>query len=607
MHSDLIPASELPVYNQLLELKKALISLKNNRKEYMKSSDVKNVYRQVLNKYHELKQLRRAELDTVGLESTTATSISSPLNPHNKVDSLLDEIFQLLSLSFMTVGLTNTAPATYASLSTVQRLLEHLVESKVYTIHDLHPIKERLNAISKIVLENNKINNTIDDSNKVLNPDENSISFEEHNLLTQKLEYCLNEYKTIEKNMEQISPELMPYLDKLITLRRNLLSLVSKAEGSSGFLLKSPDDKLSSNSNSFVSSFSNSDKIENSFLENISQLTIDDKINNNKLLTQYKDLLKKLETDHRDENGDFLNAEDNTEITNKKGQQVLNGLLDDCHYIINDLNILLHDHESSVQLIDEGLIPLYNKLIKIKTSLENLLVTRRWTLRETDLFNYQKELQKIDDLRINGKFKNLVTNKPYSKGQTMLLYLLRRCYALIYKLLESSEPVSESLQPIHNQLSTVRRCLLDLKRMGGINSTRELYPYQMKLASLDDLRIDGKFIIDGEIPEGQGTLNALLAECYDICYELRVELEEREENEEEKENQSDDSRSVTKKSLVGCDGNCDDDDDDDDGDADEYEDNRQYDELGEEDYKCDYDYDSYVPSENVTDNELSAR
>lgn len=45
----------------------------------------------------------------------------------------------------------NSAPATYASLSTVESLLEHLNESNVFTHHDLSPIKERLEEISKIV------------------------------------------------------------------------------------------------------------------------------------------------------------------------------------------------------------------------------------------------------------------------------------------------------------------------------------------------------------------------------------------------------------------------------------------------------------------------
>lgn len=48
-------------------------------------------------------------------------------------------------------------------------------------------------------------------------------------------------------------------------------------------------------------------------------------------------------------------------------------------------------------------------------------------------------------------------------SKQVLLYLLRRCYGLCYRLMASSEPVSEELMPIANvslSLSPVRRLLL---------------------------------------------------------------------------------------------------------------------------------------------------
>lgn len=39
------------------------------------------------------------------------------------------------------------------------------------------------------------------------------------------------------------------------------------------------------------------------------------------------------------------------------------------------------------------------------------------------------------------------------------------------------------------------------------------------------MRVDGKFMVNSDIPEGQGSVNALLAECFDMLYELRVEAE----------------------------------------------------------------------------------
>jgi hypothetical protein len=51
----------------------------------------------------------------------------------------------------------------------------------------------------------------------------------------------------------------------------------------------------------------------------------------------------------------------------------------------------------------------------------------------------------------------------------------------------------------------------------------------MKLNSIDNMRVDGKFYMGNDIPEGQGSVNALLAECYDIVWELRAAVPEDEE------------------------------------------------------------------------------
>jgi hypothetical protein len=49
----------------------------------------------------------------------------------------------------------------------------------------------------------------------------------------------------------------------------------------------------------------------------------------------------------------------------------------------------------------------------------------------------------------------------------------------------------------------------------------------MKLTSIDNMRKDGKFTVGNEIPEGQGSVSALLAECFELAYELRNEADER--------------------------------------------------------------------------------
>jgi hypothetical protein len=48
----------------------------------------------------------------------------------------------------------------------------------------------------------------------------------------------------------------------------------------------------------------------------------------------------------------------------------------------------------------------------------------------------------------------------------------------------TSEPVSEALLPIYNQLTTLKKCLLEVKKLGGVSSPRELYPYSMKVRNI---------------------------------------------------------------------------------------------------------------------------
>ncbi|CCH41155.1 hypothetical protein BN7_692 [Wickerhamomyces ciferrii] len=485
-HTNEIPQHENNVFSKLTEIRSKLSSMKKDRSQYLNSKDVLKIYNDVLLVVKNLNQIRE----------------QFP-NEHlpNRVDQVLDDVFQLLSLFFITVGLTKSAPATYASLSTVQRLLEHLNESRVYTHHDLKPIKERLDEISNII-------------------NENKVEEEEDFLLKHKLKECFLEYNEVENKVEDVDDSLSSILEELISTRRKLLSVAAR-----------PDFKTEE-------------------LIPLKQNLID---------------LGK----HRDSNGKFKSLE--TDKFEENGQSVLNGLFDDCTVLIKDLEA--HRFE-----LDDNLKPIYDRLVNLKTTLEDLLVTRRWTLRETDLYTYQKNLQELDDLRIDGKFPTSDDSKSH-KGQSVLLYLLRRCYAIIYKLLESSEPVSEALTPIHNQLSTVRRCLLEVKRMGGINSARELYPYQMKLASLDNLREDGKFIVDGQIPEGQGTLNALLAECYDIAQEMKIEAEDNDESKSEEDEE------------IDQDGNLYENDQDDDENLDDGLDDEDYDDDELTDYQP-----SYAPS-----------
>ncbi|KAG9837222.1 hypothetical protein KCU63_g12727, partial [Aureobasidium melanogenum] len=179
--------------------------------------------------------------------------------------------------------------------------------------------------------------------------------------------------------------------------------------------------------------------------------------------------------------------------------------------------------------IDERFRETYDKLVKLRNTLDNMNLTQAWSLRETDLYSYQRQLDRIDESRVDGNFLDAEGKPADLHAQRTLLYLLRKSYSYIYHYIISSEPVSEALLPIYNQLLTLKRCLLEVKRSGGVDSPRELYPYSMKLNSIDNMKKDGKFMVGDDIPEGQGSVTSLLAECFDIAYDLRNEAEERQD------------------------------------------------------------------------------
>jgi len=57
----------------------------------------------------------------------------------------------------------------------------------------------------------------------------------------------------------------------------------------------------------------------------------------------------------------------------------------------------------------------------MKSQLERLALTHRWTLRETDLYNFQMSLAEIDSMRVGGHFVDSEGKKP--EGQIVRLLL----------------------------------------------------------------------------------------------------------------------------------------------------------------------------------------
>ncbi|RYP75682.1 hypothetical protein DL769_003770 [Monosporascus sp. CRB-8-3] len=141
---------------------------------------------------------------------------------------------------------------------------------------------------------------------------------------------------------------------------------------------------------------------------------------------------------------------------------------------VDENNEVLNGSGKVSELLDrngefpEKWMPLYKILVGIRNELDKLSLTQAWSLRETDLYDYQRQLDKIDESRVDGNWVD-------DEGQPAELYVQR-------------------------------------------------------LNSLDDMRVDGKFMVGDDVPEGQAAVTELLAECFDLNYELRLAVESESES-----------------------------------------------------------------------------
>ncbi|KAN0137097.1 Protein of unknown function (DUF2408) domain containing protein [Lactarius tabidus] len=443
-----VSQEELPILEAVIGIRNRLTALKKDRGDFIKPSDVNSLYQAVIKQVTRLNDVR---------------DDASVYN--NRLDTLLADVFNLLSLFFLTIGKTKEAPATYSQLASMRQILDHMDESSVYNESDLAPFRRRLNDLHSIIKSDSESGKHSDAMTR---------------LLERQLSECGIVLNRLQENLSVLSSELLPLHERLVTIRRKLAALAAKG---------------------------GSPKAE---------------------LKPLQEELRKIDSKRVD--GKFLGPGGNIPAS----QAICTSLLEECFDVVQEIRA-----QEESKNVAPPLKPIHDRLTELRAELEGLALTHRWTLRETDLWNYSLSLQEVDKMRIDGKFVDSEGNQP--AGQYVLLYLLRRCYGVIYRLLSSSEPVSEELMPIANKLSTVKKCLNEVLKYGGPFNPRDLYPYQLALYQIDSLRKDGKFIgIDGSIPEGQGIVMAHLNECHELLEMLKQSMDINDDDEEEELTEDDD-------------------------------------------------------------------
>ncbi|KAG9312867.1 hypothetical protein JVU11DRAFT_6300 [Chiua virens] len=434
-----VAQEELPILEAVINIRNRLTALKRDRADFIKPSEVNSLYQAVVKQVTKLNDIRDDNATTC----------------NNRVDTTLADVFHLLSLCYLTLGRTKECPAVYSQLASMRQIITHMEESGLYNESDLAPFQRRLGELRSIVQQ---------DAESGKHP----VAMTK--LLERQLNECDAIVQSLQDSLSEISVELIPVHERLVTLRRQLVALAAK-EGSHKTELKPLADEL-----------------------------------------------RKIDSKRVD--GRFLGPGGVVPAS----QAVCSSLLEDCFDILQQIKA-----QEESKNVASSLKPIHDRLSQLRAELENLVLTHRWSLRETDLYNYSLSLQEIDKMRIDGKFVDADGNRP--PGQYVLLYLLRRCYGLIYRLLSSCEPVSEELMPVANKLSTVKKCLNEVYKHGGPFSPRDLHPYQLALHQIDSMRKDGKFIgHDGNVPEGQGVVMAHLNECHELLEMLKESMDEEDDN-----------------------------------------------------------------------------
>ncbi|WFD28615.1 hypothetical protein MNAN1_003628 [Malassezia nana] len=486
-----IPPEELPILEALINIRHQLTALKTSSAEYTNPHDVQTIYNAVIKQISKLNRIREEQhvssvaqdvsKESASSDTATAANPDSTATKNTRVDTMLVDVFYLLSLFFLTVGRSRECPALFSQIGCMKQLLDHLDESAVYTEADLKPFVARIQELREIVRNDERENKHPPQLTK---------------LMSRKLEACQQLTNKLQNALSVISVELLPIHQKLVQIRRQLNAAAARP--------KPPKAEV----------------------------------------RQLQEELRMIQSKRVD--GKFLGPGGSSV---PEGQEMLAGLLESCFELSND--ILVRN-----STVSPTLQPIYDRLLETKQHLEHLEQRHRWTLKETDLWTYHLTLKDIDRMRVDGRFVDSEGRQP--EGQLVLLYLLRRSYGLINKLLSSSEPLSEELIPISDKLSTISKCLREVSKFGGPFTLRDMYPYRLALHQIASLRkpiLDKEghptdelrwFASDGSVPEGQGIIQAQFEEVEQTIEELLNREEE--DDDEDDEGTAWDSSAVSSRS-----------------------------------------------------------
>ncbi|KAJ6258427.1 hypothetical protein Dda_6467 [Drechslerella dactyloides] len=155
---------------------------------------------------------------------------------------------------------------------------------------------------------------------------------------------------------------------------------------------------------------------------------------------------------------------------------------------------------------------------------------------QSEMKELQERISEVENSRVNGKF--LAPDGTVPEGQEVTTDLLEKCRFIADSIANRTLKVDPTFTKIYESLSAIKGKLeqLMLTQAWSMRET-DLFEILEQLRQIDGGRVDGLFVgsdrtspEDGQkvwiSPEGQGAVNGLLEECYEICHQLRCQIED---------------------------------------------------------------------------------
>ena len=108
-------------------------------------------------------------------------------------------------------------------------------------------------------------------------------------------------------------------------------------------------------------------------------------------MQKYKAQLKEIA--EKRVNGNFVNAEGKVPAGNDEVSDLLSRCLLWADIVLERKGVIPDEFK-----------PMYTTLVGIRNDLEKLSITQAWSLRETDLYDFQRQLDKFDEARVDGNW-----------------------------------------------------------------------------------------------------------------------------------------------------------------------------------------------------------